>query len=116
MHFSKFAKYLQRLEETSKRLEITSILTELIQELEPEETDKAIYLASGYLKAPFESENFNIADKMVAKVLEYTFASTQETNIADRISKLYAQEGDLGNVAEQNQTNPGLAESFEKCR
>ncbi len=119
MHFSKFAKYLQRLEETSKRLEITSILTELIQELEPEETDKAIYLASGYLKAPFESENFNIADKMVAKVLEYTFASAQETNIADRISKLYAQEGDLGNVAEQLQSdqrgkNLSISDVYEK--
>lgn len=103
MNFTKFAKYLARLEQTTKRLEITTILTELIQELEPEETDKAIYLASGYLQAPFNSLNFNIADKMMTKILEYTFADPQKKDIGSQISKLYAHEGDLGNVAEQLQ-------------
>ena len=68
MKFSRLCEFLQRLEDTPKRLEITSILAELIAELEPEETDIALYLSSGYLRAPFESEKFNIAEKMVIRI------------------------------------------------
>ena len=75
MQFKKFAQYLQKLEETTKRLEITAILKDLIEKLDAEETPKALYLASGYLKAPFENEKFNIAEKMMVRILTQAYAT-----------------------------------------
>lgn len=96
MKFSKFAEYLQLLEETSKRLEITEILKNLINELDASETRNAVNLALGQLQAPFESQRFNIADKMVIRTLAHTYQITEEVLI-DSYRKL----GDLGDVAQQ---------------
>jgi hypothetical protein len=98
MKFIDFSKYLQRLEETTKRLEMIDILTELISNLDAEEADKAFYLASGYIKAPFENEKFNIAEKMMIKIIEQTFSTPEKPTIKEEIEKIYADTGDLGNV------------------
>ena len=101
MKFSLFANYLQKLEETTKRLEMTDILTELISKLNPEETDKAIYLASGYLEAPFEGIKFNTADKLMIKIIEQTFSTPENikgNNLKNKIQTLYKKSGDLGSV------------------
>ncbi|MFZ2664390.1 MAG: ATP-dependent DNA ligase [Patescibacteria group bacterium] len=101
MKFSLFANYLQKLEETTKRLEMTDILTELISKLNPEETDKAIYLASGYLEAPFEGIKFNTADKLMIKIMEQTFSTPENikgNNLKNKIQTLYRKSGDLGSV------------------
>ena len=98
MKFSKFSEYLNRLEKTTKRLEMIDILAELIDHLDVEETDKAMYLASGYIGAPFEEIKFNIAEKMMIKSIEQTFSTTKEPNITTRIQILYRETGDLGDV------------------
>ncbi len=109
MKFSKFSKYLQKLEDTSKRLEMTDILTELISELDVEETDKALYLASGYIEAPFEGIKFNIAEKMMIRAIEQTFSTPKKPDIKDKIRKIYAETGDLGNVVfELKKSNPNF--------
>ncbi len=92
MKITEFAKYLQRLEDTPKRLEITDILCDLIKNLTPDEVDKAIYLSLGTLKAPYENPKFNIADKMMIKILTSAYARKD-------IIQLYDKMGDLGNVA-----------------
>ncbi len=94
MKFSLFSRYLQKLEETTKRLEITSILSDMISNLSTQETDKALYLSLGYLKAPFESKKFNIAEKMMVKILEEAFGAGGK-----EVWDLYAKLGDLGTVA-----------------
>jgi DNA ligase-1 len=99
MKFSEFSTYLKKLDETSKRLEITTILSELMGKLSPEETDKAIYLASGYLEAPYANIKFNIAERMMVRVLEQAYATTQKPDIKKEVERIYAREGDLGNVA-----------------
>ncbi|MFC1722185.1 ATP-dependent DNA ligase [Patescibacteria group bacterium] len=93
MKFSQFAKYLQQLEETSKRLEITSILAELISNLSESEIDKAIYLSLGYLQAEYETKKFNIAEKMMIKSLEKAFSKS------GKVENMFKEIGDLGNVA-----------------
>ncbi len=95
MKFSEFAKYLQELENTPKRLEITSILSDLIKNLSENEIDKGIYLSLGYLNAQYESVKFNIAEKMMIKSLEKAYPN------GNKIPQLYAELGDLGNVAEK---------------
>ena len=92
MKFTKLAEYLQKLEDTAKRLEITTILAQLIGELSPEEIDKGVYLSLGYLKAEYENEKFNMAEKMVIKSLEKAFPKTRS------IQQQYNNLGDLGSV------------------
>ncbi len=92
MKFSRLAQYLQKLEDTSKRLEITSILSQLMADLSEEEIDKAVYLSLGYLKAQFRTEKFNMAEKMVIRSLEKAYPQ------AKNIEQKYKAEGDLGNV------------------
>ncbi len=99
MKFSHFASYLQKTENTSKRLEITKILAELIENLETNETDLAIYMSLGYLQAPFESKKFNIADKMMIKAI----ATAYKVEIAE-VEKLFGEKGDLGDVCETIRT------------
>ncbi|HSX39305.1 MAG TPA: ATP-dependent DNA ligase [Candidatus Saccharimonadales bacterium] len=96
MKFSDFAQYLQRLESTSKRLEITSILAELLDKLSEKEIDKAVYMSQGGLKALFENPKFNMADKMVVRVLSSAYNKNK-----DDVEKMYGKEGDLGTVTFQ---------------
>ena len=120
MKISEFSNFLKRLDETPKRLEITDILAELVEKLSPEEIDKAIYLASGYLEAPFANIKFNIAERMMARILEQAYATTQNPDIKKDVQKLYDKEGDMGNVAyelgkgKKNPENPTLLEVYEK--
>jgi DNA ligase-1 len=113
MKFSVFSTYLQKLEETSKRLEITSILADLIDKLSPDEIDKGIYLSLGYLKAEFESEKFNMAEKMVIKSLEKAYPQNSG------ILKKYDQMGDLGSVVfelhrTKGKTDPNILTVHQK--
>ncbi|MBW6441557.1 ATP-dependent DNA ligase [Patescibacteria group bacterium] len=98
MRFSEFSKYLLRLEETTKRLEMTDILSDLISKLDVEEIDKAMYLASGYVGAPFEEIKFNIAEKMMIKIIEQSFSTAKNPDIKDAIQEIYTRTGDLGTV------------------
>ena len=105
MKFAQLSKYLQKLEDTPKRLEITAILSELISELSVEEADKAIYLSLGYLKAQFDTEKFNMAEKMIIRSLEKAYPHAQ------KIDSQFIKVGDLGTVAfdvHKNGTDSGL--------
>jgi DNA ligase-1 len=93
-----FSKYLQRLEQTSKRLEITSILVELIEKLDVDEIDKAMYLAQGYLAAPFAGLKFNIADKMMFRIIEAALSTPSKLVTVAQITEEYKKTGDLGNT------------------
>lgn len=105
MKFAEFAKYLQKLEETPKRLEITSILSELISKLSVNESDKAIFLSLGYLKAQFDTEKFNMAEKMMIRSIEKAYPH------AKNIDSQFQKRGDLGTVVfevHKNGTNTDL--------
>lgn len=96
MKFNEFAEFLEKLNQTSKRLEMTDILSSLIQESNDKEIRNAIYLSLGVLKAPFEDLKFNFADKQMIKTLAI-FTSKD----ADEINEAYAKLGDLGSVLEK---------------
>jgi DNA ligase 1 len=114
MKFSEFAIFLDKLDSTSKRLEMTDILSNLISELSQLEIKNGIYLSLGTLKAPFEDLKFNFADKQMVK----TLAVYSEKN-PEEINKMYSKEGDLGSVGfliskEIKNPTPSLLEVYEK--
>ncbi len=93
MTYSVFSDYLERLNQTSKRLEITAILAEMITKLTPQEVEKAVFLSLGYLNPPYDQIRFNMADKMVVRALELCYGVDRE-----KVEKLYSYAGDLGDV------------------
>lgn len=96
-----FSKYLEKLEITSKRLEITTLLAELFEKLPQEQVRLGIYLSTGLLKAKFENPKFNIADKMMIRILEQAYSTPKNVVTATQINNMYRVSGDLGNVAQE---------------
>lgn len=96
MFFSDFAKYLKRLEDTSSRLEITAILKELFKKTDKSEINEVVYLSLGVLAPNYEGILLNLAEKMVARAIALAYNIDLE-----KVTKLYKETGDLGNVAEK---------------
>ncbi len=94
MEFKILATFLEKLEKTSSRNEITRILADLFKSLDVNEIDKVCYLLSGRLVPAYEGIEFNLAEKMMMKIL----AKAYNQDISEVVS-LYKMKGDLGDVA-----------------
>lgn len=95
MKFSEFAQYLDKLEKTPSRLEITSILTDLFKKTDSGEIQKTVYMSLGILAPNYEGVLLNLAEKMVIKAVAQANGESIET-----VTKLYKGKGDVGNVAQ----------------
>ena len=113
MNFHNFCQFLDKLDSTSKRLEMTDILSDLISELNSSEIRNGIYLSLGTLKAPFEDLKFNLADKQMIK----TLAVFSGENI-EKINQIYSLEGDLGSVgfklSKEKTSDLSLTQTYNK--
>ncbi|MFI5206306.1 MAG: DNA ligase, partial [Candidatus Paceibacterales bacterium] len=96
MKFSKLGGYLDRLEKTSSRLEITGILTELFKETNASEIQKTVYLVLGVLAPNYEGVLLNLAEKMVIRAIALAY----DRNV-EMVTKLYKEKGDVGNTAQE---------------
>jgi len=95
MTFSKLASFFEKLEATSSRLSLISLLSELFKEIEsPEEIEKVCYLVQGRIAPFFEATEIGMSDKTVAQSIARAYDSTKED-----ILKQYAKVGDMGKVA-----------------
>ena len=96
MRFAKLVDYLAKLEATTKRLEMTSILAGLFKESSEEDIAPIVYLTQERLGPAFEPIDFGIGEALAAEAL--TKATGKDK---DAIKKLYKQHGDYGIVAEK---------------
>lgn len=96
MKFSELSKYLQKLEDTSSRLKITEILSDLFKKTSKGEIDKVTYLILGGLAPEYKGIVFNIAEKMMLQVL----ANAYDKELSE-VRKLYKEKGDLGGAAHE---------------
>ena len=117
MKFAELAKYLDRLEKTSSRIEITRILARLFGEACPDEIDKIVYLSLGALAPSFKGVILNIAEKIMIRVLSRAFDQD-----VDKVKLIYKRAGDLGNIAQElsktqklkNSKTPSVIDVYEK--
>jgi DNA ligase-1 len=91
MKFQKLAEYFAELEKTSSRLKITEILASLLREASPEEVAKICYLSLGQLAPLYAGVEFNLAEKLMIKVLAKAFGQKEE-----KIRQEFKASGDLG--------------------
>ncbi len=100
MNLSEFSLYLDRLEKTPSRLEITKILSQLFEKSEASEIDKIVYLSLGILAPNYEGIILNLAEKMMIRVLSEAYGVP-----TDEVRTLYKKLGDIGNTAEELNIN-----------
>lgn len=96
MKFSELAEYLQKLENTSSRNEITQILADLFRISTEGEIDKICYLTLGRIEPAYTGVEFNFAEKMMIRALSFAY-----TIDGVQVLKEYKQKGDLGDVARE---------------
>lgn len=94
MTIRQLSEYLQKLEATTLRNEMTEVLAQLIREAKSWEIEKISYLVMGRLGPLYESIQFNLADKMMTRVLAQISGKSEA-----EIKRYYKQSGDLGEVA-----------------
>src|SRR3989344_27066 len=99
MTFQKLATYIQRIEETSSRLKITEILSDLFKELTPPEYEKTIYLLLGRLTPIYKTLSFGMAEKLVIRAI----ASSAQIDVKE-FTKEYKKVGDIGEVTQKLKT------------
>jgi len=96
MLYSRIVETYAKIEATTKRLEITSFLVELIQDTPRSILDKVVYLTQGKLYPDFLGIELGVAEKLLFRVL----AKVTGQNEA-KVTTVYKKEGDLGTVAEE---------------
>src|SRR5260370_1897311 len=104
MEFAKLSQYFEKLEQTSSRLALMAILSELFRLIEsPDEIEKVCYLVQGRVAPFFEALELGMAEKTVARSIAIAYNTTPE-----HVLTLYSALGDLGLVAEQISKEAGI--------
>ena len=96
MKFKTLAQYYEKLEGTSKRLELIDILSKLFKESNAMEIGKICYLIQGRVAPFFEPIELGMAENMVAVAVGRAFNKTKE-----EVIKLYRHKGNMGQAAEE---------------
>jgi len=113
MKFRELSLYLQQLEKTASRIEITKILAEFFRKADAAEIDKATYLLLGKLAPNYKGIVFNIKDRMMIRILAKAYGKDQRVVLSK-----YKQKGDLGGVAQDLASGRGgnisVTEVYEK--
>lgn len=95
MLFRELANYWQRLEKTSSRNQKAQILLNLIERVSLSEVKEVCYLSLGRLGPFYARREFNLAEKMLIRIL----ASVFELSLQE-VRRVFQRRGDLGLVAE----------------
>ncbi len=96
MKFDELADYLEKLEKTASRIEITKILAEIFKKSERSEIDKITYLLLGTLAPSYKTIVFNLAERMMVRIIAKAYEKKVE-----EVMKMYKQRGDLGTIAQE---------------
>lgn len=97
MQFAVLAQYFEKLEQTSSRLSLIAILSELFSLIKsPDEIEKVCYLVQGRVAPFFEALEIGMAEKTVARSIAIAYNTTPQ-----QVLSLYASLGDMGLAAEQ---------------
>ena len=96
MLYSKVVEAYEKIEATTKRLEMTDLLLQLFQQTPKDEIDRLVYLTQGKVHPDYLGIELGLAEKLVTRVL------AQATGLSeDEITALWKKKGDLGLVAQE---------------
>ena len=96
MLYATLIETYERLEATSKRLEMTGILADLLRDAKPDELEKVIYLTQGKIHPDWKGEpEIGMAERMIID----TIVRASGLQKAD-VEAVLAEKGDIGLAAE----------------
>jgi DNA ligase 1 len=96
VHFAELVADYDRLETTTKRLEVRAILVELLKKVSAPNLPKLVYLMQGELRPEFEGVELGVADSLAAR------AVAQATGVTEKaVTESVRRTGDLGTTVEE---------------
>lgn len=96
MLYATLADAYERLEATTKRLEMTDLLVALFKQVPKDEIDRVVYLTQGLVFPDYAGIELGLAEKLAIRAVALATGQSQET-----ITEAWKASGDLGLVAEE---------------
>lgn len=96
MKYADLVEAYEAIEATTKRLEMTSLLVQLLKATPAGSIGQVAYLTQGQLAPSFEGVELGLAEKLVVRGLATASGGDEE-----RVAKLYREKGDLGEAAQE---------------
>src|SRR3990172_8990528 len=100
MKFKELAEYFEKLGATTKRLELTDILSQLFKKAKDDEIGKICYLIQGRVAPFFEPLEIGMSENLVAIALARAFDSSKE-----EVIRSYRHLGNMGLAANKLAAN-----------
>ena len=97
MLYSEIAETYAQIERTTKRLEMTDYLVQLLENTPPELIDKVIYLTQGKLYADYKGIEIGLAEKLALRAISKVSGIGE-----DETQRMLQKLGDIGIVAEES--------------
>jgi DNA ligase-1 len=91
--FSVLAETFEKMEKTTKRLELTDYLVDFFKNTPPDLVSKVVYLIQGKLAPDYEGIEIGVAEKLVIRAVHRSTAIEVK-----RIEEAYRKDGDLGHA------------------
>jgi len=95
LKYSLIVDAYEKIEATTKRLEMTAYLVDLLKHSDPSSIDKVVYLTQGKLYPDYIGVELGMADKLVLR----SIALAAGASLSD-VEKIYKDKGDVGETAE----------------
>ncbi|MCX8150208.1 MAG: ATP-dependent DNA ligase [Candidatus Bathyarchaeota archaeon] len=95
MNYAKIADAYEKIEATTKRLEMTDLLVDLLKNTPVSLIDKVVYLTQGKLYPDFEGIEIGVAEKLAVKALARASGSRES-----EIEETLKTSGDIGETAQ----------------
>jgi DNA ligase-1 len=109
LKYAVIADAYEKIESTTKRLEMTDLLVNLLKETPKEIIDKVVYLTQGRIYPDFVSLEIGVAEKLAIKALARA-SGRRESEIGEDIKKT----GDIGETAQNFIVNKKQATFFQQ--
>jgi len=96
VRYAQLAEVFEGIEGTSKRLEMTDLLVELLKETPRNLVDKVVYLTQGKLYPDYVGIELGMAEKLVEKAISLASGRAEA-----EVEFEYKRSGDLGLTAQE---------------
>ncbi|MEM3437599.1 MAG: ATP-dependent DNA ligase [Nitrososphaerales archaeon] len=96
MLYSTIADTYEKIEQTTKRLEITDYLVDLFKKTDPNLIDKVVYLTQGKLYPDYLGIEIGVAEKLAIKAIGFATGRDLES-----VERIYKKVGDIGLAAQE---------------
>lgn len=110
MDYAVIADAYEKIEATTKRLEMTDLLVDLLKKTPKNVIDKVVYLTQGKLYPDFVGLEIGVAEKLAIKALARA-SGRRQSEIEDELRK----SGDIGETAQNILTKKKQATFFQRA-